>query len=270
MRDPKSILITGASSGIGEALAVEYAGHDVFLALSGRDEERLAEIRQRCRNKGATIEARVIDVTDRGAMADWVAEVVARRPLDLVVANAGVSAGTGGASESPEQARRVLATNIDGVMNTVLPAIDAMLARQPTRPDGRRGQIAVMSSLAGFRGFPGAPSYCASKAAVRIWGEAMRGELHHRGIGVSVICPGYIRSRMTARNKFPMPMLMDAERAARIIRRGLRRNRARIAFPLPMYWLARLVAGLPMWMTDPFMRILPKKEAAAGPDKPAA
>ena len=161
----------------------------------------------------------------------------------------------------------MLAINVDGVMNTVLPAIEAMLAREPKQPDGKstttRGQIAIMSSLASFRGFPGAPSYCASKAAVRTYGEAMRGELHHHGIEVNVICPGYIRSRMTARNKFPMPMLMDADRAARKIRRALRRNRGRIAFPWPMYFLVRLIAGLPVWLIDPMLRVLPKKEAAA-------
>jgi short-subunit dehydrogenase len=270
MRDPKTILITGASSGIGEALAVEYATHGVFLALSGRDEARLAEIRQRCRNKGAMIDARVIDVTDAAAMAAWIAEIEAEHPLDLVVANAGVSAGTGAGGERAAQVRHVLAINIDGVMNTVLPAIEAMLARDPSKPGAKpttkRGQIAIMSSLASFQGLPGAPAYCASKAAVRTYGEAMRGELHHQGIAVNVICPGYIRSRMTARNKFPMPMLMDADRAARKIRRGLRRNRGRIAFPLPMYLLIRLLAGLPVWLTDPMMRVLPKKEAKPGWD----
>jgi len=264
MRDPKTILITGASSGIGEALAVEYAKHDVFLAISGRDAARLEEIRVRCRNKGAMLDARVIDVTDAEAMAAWIAEIEAKRPLDLVIANAGVSAGTGGSRERPGQARNVLAINVDGVMNTLLPAFEAMLAREPTRKDRKRGQVAIMSSLASFRGFPGAPSYCASKAAVRTYGEAMRGELHHRGIEVNVICPGYIRSRMTERNRFPMPMLMDADRAARKIKRALRRNRGRIAFPLPMYLLVRLVAGLPVALVDPMLRVLPKKEAAAG------
>src|SRR3546814_12235413 len=95
----------------------------------------------------------------------------------------------------------------------------------------RRGQIAIMSSLAAFRGFPGAPAYCASKAAVRIWGEALRGMLGREGIEVSVICPGYVKSRMTAHNDFPMPLLMEAGRAAAIICRGLAANKARIVFP---------------------------------------
>ncbi len=116
-----------------------------------------------------------------------------------------------------------------------------------------------MSSLAAFRGFPGAPAYCASKAAVRVWGEALRGELYGAGIGVSVICPGYVRSSMTAVNDFPMPLLMDAERAARIIRRGLARNRPRIAFPWRLYAAVWLISALPPSLTDPLLRRLPKK-----------
>jgi short-subunit dehydrogenase len=121
------------------------------------------------------------------------------------------------------------------------------------------GQIAVMSSLAAFRGFPGAPAYCASKAAVRVWGEALRGDLHRRGVAVSVICPGYVRTPMTAVNRFPMPLVLDADRAARIIRRGLARNRARIAFPWPTYAMVRLLAALPIGLTDLALRRLPAK-----------
>jgi len=142
---------------------------------------------------------------------------------------------------------------VTGVINTVMPAVERM------RPRGH-GQVAVMASLAAFRGFPGAPAYCASKAAVRVWGEALRGHLHGAGIGVSVICPGYVRSPMTAPNDFPMPLLMDAERAARIIRHGLERNRARIAFPWRLYAAVRLLCTLPAGLTDPVLRRLPEKD----------
>jgi short-subunit dehydrogenase len=116
-----------------------------------------------------------------------------------------------------------------------------------------------MSSLASFRGFAGAPAYCASKAAVRNYGEGLRNAYARDGIGVSVICPGFVRSGMTDENDFAMPFLMDAERAARIIRRGLARNRGRIAFPWQMYGAAWLVQALPTWTTDRVMRGLPAK-----------
>jgi len=261
MRDPRVILITGASSGIGEALALEYADRGVFLALSGRDGKRLAAVGRKCKAKGAEVEIKTLDVTDVEAMASWIADIAAKRPLDLAIANAGISAGTGGGGESEEQARQVFSINLGGVLNTVFPTIKIMQAQSDTR-DGKRGQIALMSSLAAFRGFPGAPAYCASKAAVKVHGEALRGELHHYGIGVTVICPGYVRSRLTEKNKFPMPLLMDSERAARIIRRGLARNRARIAFPWRMYFLAWLFSTLTPGLLDPLLRRLPKKGTA--------
>ena len=160
-----------------------------------------------CVAAGAKAELAVADVTDRAALAAWIADCDTARPLDLAIANAGISAGTGDGGETEAQTREIFAVNVDGVMNTVLPAVAAMRPR-------RRGQIAIMSSLAGFRGFPGAPAYCASKAAVRSWGESLRGSLHAEGIKVSVICPGFVRSAMTAVNSFPMPLLMDSDRAA--------------------------------------------------------
>ena len=111
-----------------------------------------------------------------------------------------------------------------------------------------------MSSLAGFIGMPGAPAYCASKAAVRVWGETLRADLAADGLRVSVICPGFVRSPMTDVNRFPMPFLMDANRAARIIVAGLAHNKGRIAFPLPMYLTVRAIAALPAWLRDRVLR----------------
>jgi short-subunit dehydrogenase len=252
MQDPRSLLITGASSGIGEALALAYAAPGVALALSGRDAVRLEAVAAACRQRGATVQAAVLDVTDAAAMAGWIEAVDSAVPVDLVIANAGVGAGTEGGFETAEQTRSVFAVNLDGVLITVLPLIPRLVAR-------RRGQIALMSSLASFRGFPGAPTYCASKAALRIWGEGLRGDLHRHGVEVSVICPGFVISRMTARNKFRMPFLMSAERAAAIIKRGLARNRGRIAFPFPMYFAIWFFSTLPPLLTDPLFRLLPKK-----------
>ena len=114
-------------------------------------------------------------------------------------------------------------------MNTVIPALEVMEVRGT-------GQIAIVSSLASFRGFPGTPAYAASKAAVRVWGEGLRGRYAPKGIKISVICPGFVESRMTANNPFPMPLLMTARKPRDIIRRGLEKKHARIAFPWQMYF----------------------------------
>ncbi len=249
-----AILVTGASSGLGEALALAYAAPGVRLFLSGRDGGRLAAVAEACRGKGAEAAGRVIDVADRAAMDAWIADCLQIAPLDLVIANAGISAGTGGAGgESAEQARAVFAVNLDGVLNTVLPVIETMRRR-------RRGQIVLMASLAGFRGFPSAPSYCASKAAVRVWGEGLRGWLAADGVVVTVICPGFVRSRMTARNDFPMPFLMTAEAAAARMKRGIDAGRARIAYPWPMALAVTLLSALPPDWTDRWLRRLPAKQ----------
>jgi short-subunit dehydrogenase len=252
MRDPRSILITGASSGIGAALAKAYAAPGVFLALGGRDSARLGRVADDCRAAGAAVELGILDVSDRLATETWLLAVDRHHPLDLVIANAGISAGTAGGWESPDQVRKVFAVNLDGVLNTVLPLLPAMGKR-------RRGQIAIMSSLGSFLGFPGAPAYCASKAAVRFWGEALRGDLWDSGIRVTVICPGYVVSSMTAGNDFPMPLLMKADRAAAIMKRGLAKGRARIAFPWPLYVSVWLLGLLPPGLTDILLRHLPKK-----------
>ncbi len=254
LRSPTSIVITGASSGIGAALALEYAEPGRTLLLTGRNAGRLDQQADLCRAKRAEVRTAVVDVTDRQAMADCLAEVEARAPVDLLIANAGISGGTSGAGEGEGQARAIFAANLDGMLNTVHPLVPRMVAR-------RRGQIALMSSLAAFRGMPGAPAYCAAKAAVRIYGEGLRGELWQHGVTVSVICPGFVRSAMTAVNDFPMPLLMDADRAARIIRRGLARGRARIAFPWPNAVVAELIGALPPALTDALVRRLPKKAA---------
>ncbi|MEE8394315.1 MAG: SDR family NAD(P)-dependent oxidoreductase [Rhodospirillales bacterium] len=253
---PRSILITGASSGIGAALAREYAGKNVFLAISGRDRERLETVAGECRARGAEVSAQIVDVTGRGPMRRWIEETDAVAPLDLVVANAGISGGPGGGGgggEDEEQVRDIFAVNMAGVLNTVIPAADMMRKRG-------RGQIAIMSSLSAYRGLPTAPSYSASKAAVKAYGEAMRTRLAAHGIKMSVICPGFVESRMTARNKFKMPFLMTAAKAARVIRRGLAKNRARIAFPWPMAAAMWLLSILPPWLGDRLLGILPEKE----------
>jgi NADP-dependent 3-hydroxy acid dehydrogenase YdfG len=252
-------MITGASSGIGAALARALAGPGVTLHLSGRDAARLDAVVVACREAGATVHPAVLDVTDAAAMAGWIG---AAGPLDLVVANAGISAGTGrGEPESAAQVRAIFATNVGGVFNTVLPAMEAM-AHQPAGPDGVRGRIGVVASIAAFIAAPGAPAYCASKAAVDAWTVGSATTALARGIVLSSICPGYVRTAMTARNRFPMPGLMDADRAAGIILRGLAANRRRIVFPRWMGLATRIAGLLPPAASAALLARQPGKEPA--------
>lgn len=255
MKIPKNILITGASGGLGAALAVEYAKSGNTLYLQGRSVERLDNVANKCRSFGAIVSTKIIDVTNALEMQDWIEQADANTPLDLLIANAGISAGTGGKGESSEQVRRIFATNIDGVINTVQPIISLMLAR-------KSGQIAIMSSLAGIRALPSSPAYSASKACVRYYGESLRGNLLKNGVDVSVICPGYIKTPMTDINNFPMPFIMSAQKAAKIIVNNLEKRKGRVAFPLslylPLWWLACLSPCL----TDPLFSRLPAKPSA--------
>lgn len=254
--EPKSILITGASSGIGAALALAYAAPGIDLALSGRDRARLDDITTACRAAGAQVDAQIIDVADRAAMAAWIAGIDAAAPLDLVIANAGISGKSGsgeGTATEEQQVRDIFAVNMDGVLNTIWPVIPAMRGRG-------RGQLALLSSVAGLRGLPSAPAYSASKAAVLAYGDGLRGTLSDAGIAVSVICPGFVVSRITNANTFAMPFLMPADKAAAIIKRGLKRRKPRIGFPWQMYWAARLVAMAPSGLADAILRRGPRKE----------
>lgn len=261
MKNPKHILITGASSGIGQALAEHYARDGVTLYITGRNQERLDAVAQFCRDKGAMVEARTVDVTDKEAMVKWV-EGLAQ--LDLVIANAGISGGTGGnqAGEPVAQARTIFDVNITGVLNTFEPVLQVM-EQQTGTP---KGQIAIVSSMAGLRGYPSAPAYSASKGTVRFYGEAMRGVLKPQNIEVNVICPGFVDSRITDANNFPMPFKMKADKAVHIIAKGLSRNKGRIAFPWPMYVMAGLIGMLPDWLAQKMLSKVPTKMAIVKED----
>ena len=238
MKNPKNILITGASSGIGEALAGDYAGPGVTLAITGRDKKRLAAVAKALEGKGARVIAQIVDATDEKAMAAFVKETDKKAPLDLVIANAGVGVQSGDFKTMHEAAVFTNRVNVGGVFNTVHPALEILKGRG-------RGQIAIVSSLAGLIGLPGSPIYSASKNAVRAYGEALRAVYRGRGIEVNVICPGWVRSRITDRNEYDMPFFMEADRASAIIRRGLAKNKGRIAFPWQMAALMKVITVLP-------------------------
>jgi short-subunit dehydrogenase len=249
MKNFTNVVITGASNGIGERLALDYARPGMALAVTGRDNARLETVAEACRAKGATVRAAAINVVDRPALAEWLTAFDEAHPVDLLIANAGVSIDQDNSSlHDFSIIRETLDVNLGGVLNTVEPLLARMQAR-------RAGQIGIMSSLASFIGLPYAASYNASKAAVRVWGESIRYVLRKDGIGVSVICPGFVSTRITSQAPFPMPFIMSTDRASAIIRRGLARDRARIAFPIglkaavwfgltiPGSWSARLLGA---------------------------
>lgn len=228
-----SIVITGASSGLGRELALSYARTGVTLGLIARRADKLLAVADACRAKGAHVETAVLDVTDARALVGWIGRFDFRHAIDLVIANAGVSAGppTDGYGEGLMLATKQIQANLQGCINTVEPLIRPMTERGS-------GQIVVVASIAGLRGLPYSPAYSASKAGIRAYGEGLRAQLRPSGVAVTVVCPGFFVSAMTERFKGATPFLLTTHQATRLIRRGIDRRRSRISFhPL-------LVAGL--------------------------
>lgn len=237
---PASVLITGATGAIGHALAMEYAHPGRTLVLQGRGEEPLAVLARQCRARGATVVTRALDVRDRAVLRQWLVDTCAAGVPDLVIVNAGVNTNIGpdGEGEPWEEVEALLEVNLLAAMAMADVLLPAMRARGS-------GQIALVSSLAGYFGLPVTPSYCASKAGLKAYGEALRGWLGPEGIRVNVIMPGYVQSPMCRGMPGPKPFLWTPEQAAWAIRRGLEKDRARISFPFPLNWGAWWLAVLP-------------------------
>ncbi len=253
MKKPTSILITGASSGIGEALALKYANKNTTLFLCGRNQGRLNDIIKRCEEKGTTVKATIINVNNKAETKNWILDCNKEQELDLVIANAGISGGSNKGHEAIEQTIRIFDTNIYGVLHTIYPAIELFKAKG-------EGQIAITSSLAGYNGLPSAPAYSASKACVKALGKALRGQLSRFGIKVSTICPGFVRSRITDENEHIMPFFMEADKAANIIIKGLEKNKGIIAFPWQMRFLLYFISTLPSFISDAILKRVPDKK----------
>lgn len=236
-------LITGASSGIGRALAIALAPSGILLSLCGRDIDCLNETASRCRSLGAQADICQIDVTDQQAVEDWINRRDAVVPLDLVIANAGVGGGQGrDREESLDEARFTASVNLLGTMNTVYPALALMKSR-------RQGRIVLMSSLAGLYGLPQAPSYCASKSAIRSLGQSLHVLARPYGVSISLVMPGFVETAMNRDLECPKPFMIDADQAARIILDGISRNKAEIVFPASLAFAMRFLAVLPSMLS---------------------
>jgi short-subunit dehydrogenase len=233
-KGPTVIAITGASSGIGAALAQHYAAPGRTLALIGRHEERLNQVAQDCRDKGAATEIGMADVRDRRAIAEWLLAFDARAPIDLLVANAGILTGSlqDGTIESLDMSTAQIETNFLGALNTALPVLEPMLARG-------KGQIAFTSSLAAFASHPDWPAYCASKAGLLVYAMSLRERVRGSGVRINTICPGWVTAPINDPFVMWRPMEMRPEAAAKAIARGLARDRAVIAFPQPLAFSSR-------------------------------
>lgn len=246
-----NILITGASSGIGEALALHYAQKGAQnLFLSGRNAERLQDVKERCEKFGAKVHAKIIDVADREAMSEWLKQCDETANLELVFANAGVSTG----EETTENIYNTFNTNVIGVLNTITPAVELYKKHETGEKI-----IAITASIAGYHGLPACPSYSATKACVKAYGEALRGRLRSEGIQVNIICPGFVKSRITDKNTCPMPFFMSAEKAAEIIAHRIDKNIGLIAFPWPMRLAVWGLSILPNRVSDFIYAALPHK-----------
>lgn len=238
MRAPGSVLITGATGGIGGALAMAYAAPGRRLFLHGRNESRLRELMENCTSRGAVVDIKSLDFADIEALIAWVEGIAPR--VDLAIVNAGVTSNVRDGESWPE-IDHLLQVNVRAALATASALVPEMRRRGA-------GQIALVSSIAAWFGLPLTPAYSASKAALKAYGEGLRGWLAPYGVEVNVVMPGFVRTEMSARFPGAKRFMLEPEDAARRIVRGLERNQARISFPFPssfaMWALGALPAGL--------------------------
>jgi short-subunit dehydrogenase len=245
------VVITGASSGIGAALARRYARRGAALGLIARRRRELDELAAGLPSGAAVYP---LDVRDAAALADAARDFISRHGIpDVVIANAGVSVGT--LTEFAEDARvfrDVFDVNVTGMVHTFQPFLAGM------RETGR-GTLVGIASVAGYRGLPGAAAYSASKAAVISYLESLRVELRASGVKVVTLCPGYIATPMTEKNPYPMPFLMSAERAAEKMVAIIDRGRSFAVIPWQMALVARCLRLMPNWLYDRLFARAPHK-----------
>lgn len=247
----RRILITGATGAIGGALAEVYAAPGVELHLHGRNEAKLAAVGSRCTVLGAAVLSQRFDVRDMAALRGWLDDICAMEALDLVIINAGMNTDIGPAGEGEpwDEVEALIDINLKASLAMVHAVLPAMRRRGS-------GQIALVSSLAGYFGLPVTPAYCASKAGIKAYGEALRGWLAPEGIKVNVVMPGYVESAMCDAMPGPKPFLWRPARAAKFIRRGLERDKARISFPFPLNLGTWFLAVLPVAVSLRILRLL--------------
>ncbi len=234
----KTAWITGASTGIGRELALQLARDGVRVAASARSADKLEALSRLHEN----IRAVPLDVTDRADVAAAYQRVIAAiGDIDLAILNAGIWHPMTSSEYNAEKARQSMEVNYFGIVNVLEPLIPAMIGHG-------RGQIALVASVAGYRGLPLAAAYAPSKAAVISLAEVLRLELSQHDIVVSLVNPGFVETPMTAVNTFPMPFMLKPDDAGRRILRGLESGRFEVAFPWPLVLILKALRIMPNWL----------------------
>ena len=256
MNSPLKVFITGASSGIGLALAAQYASQGATLGLVARRADALTAFAGRFPH--LPISTYLADVRDEAAIAQAASQFIDEHGLpDVVIANAGISKGVETGHGDLAAFREVMDVNCFGMAATFEPFAKRM-------SEARRGTLVGIASVAGVRGLPGSGAYSASKAAALAYLESLRVEMRPFGVPVVTIAPGYIRTPMTARNPYPMPFLMDVERFAEKAAGAIARKVRFAVIPWPMRIVATLLGCLPRWLYDRLFEKAPRKPRAAG------
>jgi len=254
---PPKVFITGASSGIGAALAQHYASRGATLGLAAR---RAAQLQTLAATLSTQVSIYQLDVTDSAALTAAAQDFVVRHGVpDIVIANAGIGAATrADLAADIAVLSRIMHTNVVGLAATLQPFI------APMRERGS-GVLVGIASVAGFRGVPGVGAYSASKSAAITWLEALRVELHGSGVDVVTICPGFIATPMTAVNRHPMPFLLEAPEAARRIARAIEAGKPLAIIPWQMNLVFFFLRRMPNWLYDHLFARAPRKPRGLSP-----
>lgn len=240
----KTVFLTGASSGIGEAIAIAVAAKGAILALVARREEMLRELARRCEKAGGTARIFTCDVTDADALIDAAASFRNEfGHIDILIANAGIGGDQQARNLVPHAVREIIETNLMGAVNAVHAVLPGMI-------EHGSGQLVAISSLAGTRGIPRSAAYSASKAAMNNYFESVRLDVAKKNIAVTIIQPGFIRTPLTAGREAKMPFLMDLADAVPMFLKAIERKKKFAAFPWQLATIVRAGKYMPAWMYD--------------------
>jgi len=241
----KVIFLTGASSGIGEALALELSKRGAILGLLARREQLLQNITRKIESKGGIARHFACDISDEVSVSD-AAQALRNEfgKIDILIANAGIGGNAKSAKElRPGDFRRVIDTNLVGASNAVSAVLPQMIERGS-------GQLVAISSLAGFRGLPKSAAYCASKAGMTAFFESVRLDVQHQGIDVTIIQPGFIKTPLTNARASKMPFLMELEDSIPLFLRAIEKRKKFAAFPWQLATVVRAGRYFPAWLYD--------------------